>query len=99
MKVIDNALRFTDKLGNIIEDCAEYPAEYDAIMYPNDYVINIGDTWDSLEPIDSAKTLAEAKTIARKSKAKIQEVVYSPANDPDYPDYVVWRNKTMKIKR
>ena len=59
----------------------------------NDYVINVGDELDALEPIDSAPTFEEAMAIAIKSKAKIQEVVYSPANDPDYPDYVVWRNR------
>lgn len=91
MKTIDNALRFTDGLGNIIEDCEEHEV-------CADYVINVGEKWGALEPIDSAYTKEEAIAKARATKAKIQEVVYSPALDPDYPDYVVWRNKTQKIK-
>ena len=63
-----------------------------------DYVINIGETWDNLKPVDSAYTLEEGKKKAKATKAKCQEVVYSLAEDPDYPDYVVWRNKQPKIK-
>ena len=63
-----------------------------------DYVINIGERWEALEPVDSAYILEEAKRKARATKAKIQEVVYSPVEDADYPDYVVWRNKQLKIK-
>ena len=63
-----------------------------------DYVINVGEKWDGLEPIDSAYTKEEAIAKAKATKAKIQEVVYSPALDPNYSDYVVWRNKQFKIK-
>ena len=63
-----------------------------------DYVINAGEKWDNLEPVDSAYTIEEAIAKAKATKAKIQEVVYSPALDQDYPDYVVWRNKQPKIK-
>ena len=62
-----------------------------------DYVINIGEKWDNLQPTAAAYTLEEAKEIARKTKAKIQEVVYSPVNDIAV-NYVVWRNKQPKIK-
>lgn len=92
MKTIDNALRFTDGLGNVIEDCEEHE------VYAN-YVINVGEKWEALEPIDSAYTKEEAIAKAKATKAKIQEVVYSPALDPDYPDYAVWRNKQPKIIR
>lgn len=85
MKIIDNALKFTDGLANVIEDCEDHA------VYA-DYVINIGDDVENLSPVDSAYTLEEAIEIARKTKAKIQEVVYSPADDFDYPDKVVWRN-------
>ena len=63
-----------------------------------DYVINVGEKWEALEPMDSAYTKEEAIAKAKATKAKIQEVVYSPALYPDYPDYVVWRNKQPKIK-
>ena len=58
-----------------------------------DYVINVGDTWDNLEPVDSAHTLEEGKRKATETKVKCQEVVYSPAEDQNYPDCVVWRNE------
>ena len=58
-----------------------------------DYVVNVGETWDDLEPVDSAFTLEEGIDKAKATKTKCQEVVYSPAEDQNYPDYVVWRNK------
>ena len=30
-----------------------------------DYVINVGETWDTLEPVDSAYTIEEGKKKAR----------------------------------
>lgn len=63
-----------------------------------DYVINIGNSWLKLEPVDSACTKTEAITKAKKTGARCQEVVYSPADDQNYPDKVVWRNRSVIYK-
>jgi hypothetical protein len=63
-----------------------------------DYVINVGKTWDDLEPVDSAYTLEEAIEKANATGARCQEVVYSPADDQNYPDEVVWRNRAFTYR-
>lgn len=55
-----------------------------------DYVINIGNRWDELEPVDCARTEEEAITIAKNHKGRCKEVVYSPVDYSD--DEIVWRN-------
>ena len=85
MKIIDKDLELTDALGNIVEKNEE--------MVYADYVINVGNSWSNLEPVDSAYTQTEAIAKAKKTGARCQEVAYSPADDQNYPDKVVWRNK------
>jgi hypothetical protein len=77
-----------DEYADIIEKCLNKDAE-EALA---DYVINVGDKWDDLEPVDSAYTEEEAITKAKATNARCQEVVYSPADDQNYPDKIVWRN-------
>lgn len=90
MKIVDKGLELTNALGNIAKDSKE-------MMYAN-YVINVGNSWLNLEPVDSAYTKAEAIAKAKKTGARCQEVVYSPADDQDYPDKVVWRNRSVTYK-
>lgn len=84
MKIIDEGLELTNALGNIVEDSEK--------MAYADYVINVGDSWSNLEPVDSAYTKEEAIAKAKKTGVRCQEVVYSPADDQNYPDEIVWRN-------
>lgn len=57
----------------------------------NDYVINVGSTWDDLTPRATSDSKEEAIKIAKLYRDRCLEVVYSPCNDPDTDD-VVWRN-------
>lgn len=90
MKIVDKGLELTNALGNIAEDSEE--------MVYADYVINVGNSWVNLEPVDSAYTKEEAIAKAKKTGARCQEVVYSPADDQNYPDEVVWRNRSVIYK-
>lgn len=58
----------------------------------NDYIINVGQTWDNLIPFDTAVSKKEAVEIAKHLIAKCVEVVYSPCNDIDINE-VIWKNK------
>lgn len=58
----------------------------------NDYVINVGQTWDNLTPFDTAASKKEAIEIAKHLITKCVEVVYSPCNDIDINE-VIWKNK------
>lgn len=90
MKMINKGLELTNTLGNIVENSEE-------MVYAN-YVINVGNSWVNLEPVDSAYTKEEAITKAKRTGARCQEVVYSPADDQNYPDKVVWRNRSVTYK-
>lgn len=65
-----------------------------ASVRDNDYVINAGRSWETLEPVGSAKTKEEAISKAKAYNTKYVEVVYSPLDYSE--DKVVWRNKTKE---
>ena len=60
----------------------------------NDYVINVGDSWDDLTPKETFSTeqdaISTAKTMSQVLPDKCIEVVYSPCNDVD-TDEIIWR--------
>ena len=62
----------------------------------NDYVINVGDSWDDLTPKETFSTeqdaISTAKTMSQVLPDKCIEVVYSPCDDVD-TDEIIWRNK------
>ena len=62
----------------------------------NDYVINVGDSWDDLTPQQTFSTeqdaISTAKAMAKALHDKCVEVVYSPCDDVD-TDEIIWRNK------
>ena len=58
----------------------------------NDYVINVGDSWDDLTPQQTFSTEQAAISAAKALHDKCVEVVYSPCNDVD-TDEIIWRNK------
>ena len=58
----------------------------------NDYVINVGDSWDDLTPQQTFSTKQAAISAAKALHDKCVEVVYSPCNDVD-TDEIIWRNK------
>lgn len=58
----------------------------------NDYVINVGPTWDDLTPRATSDSKEEAIKIAKLYHDKCLEVVYSPCNDVDVNE-VVWSNR------
>ena len=61
----------------------------------NDYVINVGDSWDDLTPKETFSTeqdaISTAKTMSQVLPDKCIEVVYSPCNDVDTNE-IIWRN-------
>lgn len=61
-----------------------------------DYVVNVGEVWDNLQPVDAAFTKEDAIKKAKVTNAKCQEVVYSPVDDVDI-DEIVWRNNNKKF--
>lgn len=65
------------------------------MMFAN-FVVNIGETWEDLQPLDSAFTKEEGIEKAKATKAKCQEVVYSPVDNIDI-DEIVWRNNNKKF--
>ena len=62
----------------------------------NDYVINVGDSWDDLTPQQTFSTeqdaISTAQTMSKVLHDKCVEVVYSPCDDVD-TDEIIWRNK------
>lgn len=60
----------------------------------NDYVINVGDSWDDLTPKETFPTeqdaISTAKTMSQVLPDKCIEVVYSPCNDVDTNE-IIWR--------
>ena len=62
----------------------------------NDYVINVGDSWDDLTPQQTfaAKQVAIsiAKAMSKAQHDKCVEVVYSPCDDVDTNE-IIWRNQ------
>ena len=61
----------------------------------NDYVINVGDSWDDLTPQETFSTeqdaISTAKTMSKVLHDKCVEVVYSPCDDVDTNE-IIWRN-------
>lgn len=62
----------------------------------NDYVINVGDSWDDLAPHDAFATkevaISMAKAMSKAQHDKFVEVVYSPCDDVDTNE-IIWRNQ------
>ena len=56
----------------------------------NDYVINVGDSWDDLTPQETFSTEQAAISAAKALHDKCVEVVYSPCNDVDTNE-LIWR--------
>lgn len=56
----------------------------------NDYVINVGDSWDDLTPQQTFSTEQAAISAAKALHDKCIEVVYSPCDDVD-TDEIIWR--------
>lgn len=56
----------------------------------NDYVINVGDSWDDLTPQQTFSTEQDAISAAKALHDKCVEVVYSPCNDVDTNE-LIWR--------
>ena len=56
----------------------------------NDYVINVGDSWDDLTPKETFSTEQDAISTAKALHDKCVEVVYSPCNDVDTNE-IIWR--------
>ena len=56
----------------------------------NDYVINVGDSWDDLTPQQTFSTEQAAISAAKALHDKCVEVVYSPCNDVDTNE-LIWR--------
>lgn len=57
----------------------------------NDYVINVGDSWDDLTPQQTFSTEQAAISAAKALHDKCVEVVYSPCDDVDTNE-IIWRN-------
>ena len=61
----------------------------------NDYVINVGDSWDDLTPKETFSTeqdaISTAQTMSKVLHDKCVEVVYSPCDDVDTNE-IIWRN-------
>lgn len=78
------------------DDEEEEDAEEEETEPTNDYVINVGDSWDDLTPQQTFSTEQDAISIAKAmSKAqhdKCVEVVYSPCDDVDTNE-IIWRNQ------
>lgn len=58
----------------------------------NDYVINVGDSWDDLTPQQTFSTKQAAISAAKVLHDKCVEVVYSPCDDVDTNE-IIWRNQ------
>ena len=80
---------------NLIDDNNEEDEEEETEP-ANDYVINVGDSWDDLTPQQTfaAKQVAIsiAKAMSKAQHDKCVEVVYSPCDDVDTNE-IIWRNQ------
>lgn len=77
------------------EDEEEEDDEEEETEPANDYVINVGDSWDDLTPQETFSTeqdaISTAKTMSKVLHDKCVEVVYSPCDDVDTNE-IIWRN-------
>ena len=69
----------------------EEDAEEEETEPTNDYVINVGDSWDDLTPQQTFSTEQAAISTAKALPDKCVEVVYSPCDDVDTNE-IIWRN-------
>ena len=74
------------------EDEEDDDGEEEETEPANDYVINVGDSWDDLTPQQTFSTEQAAISAAKALHDKCVEVVYSPCDDVD-TDEIIWRNK------
>ena len=74
------------------EDDEDEDDEEEETEPTNDYVINVGDSWDDLTPQQTFSTEQAAISAAKALHDKCVEVVYSPCDDVD-TDEIIWRNK------
>lgn len=78
------------------DDDEEEDAEEAETEPANDYVINVGDSWDDLTPQQTFSTeqdaISTAETMSKVLHDKCVEVVYSPCDDVDTNE-IVWRNQ------
>lgn len=76
------------------EDEDDEDAEEEETEPTNDYVINVGNSWDDLTPKETFSTeqdaISTAKTMSQVLPDKCIEVVYSPCNDVDTNE-IIWR--------
>ena len=73
-----------------IEDEEDDDDEEEETEPTNDYVINVGDSWDDLTPQQTFSTEQAAISAAKALHDKCVEVVYSPCNDVDTNE-IIWR--------
>lgn len=78
------------------DDEEEEDAEEEETEPTNDYVINVGDSWDDLTPQQTFSTeqdaISTAETMSKVLHDKCVEVVYSPCDDVDTNE-IIWRNQ------
>ena len=78
-----------------IGDEEEDEGEEEETEPTNDYVINVGDSWDDLTPQQTFSTeqaaISTAKAMSKALPDKCVEVVYSPCDDVDTNE-IIWRN-------
>lgn len=82
-------------IGDEEEDEGEDEEDEDEETEPtNDYVINVGDSWDNLTPQQTFSTeqaaISTAKSMSQVLPDKCIEVVYSPCDDVDTNE-IIWR--------
>lgn len=78
-------------IGDEEEDEGEDEEDEDEETEPtNDYVINVGDSWDNLTPQQTFSTEQAAISTAKAMLDKCVEVVYSPCDDVDTNE-LIWR--------
>lgn len=78
-------------IGDEEEDEGEDEEDEDEETEPtNDYVINVGDSWDNLTPQQTFSTEQAAISTAKAMLDKCVEVVYSPCDDVDTNE-IIWR--------
>lgn len=80
----------TDDDGEEDDDDKEEEDEEEETEPTNDYVINVGDSWDDLTPQQTFSTEQAAISAAKALHDKCVEVVYSPCNDVDTNE-LIWR--------
>lgn len=73
-----------------IDDEEDEDDEEEETEPTNDYVINVGDSWDDLTPQQTFSTKQAAISAAKALHDKCVEVVYSPCNDVDTNE-LIWR--------